>query len=94
MRSDAHDPLAGGQQRLLEAMRDGPAVLDRPDPLRIEVLRPPQRGLMTGVLGLDLSLAADPAGSFVHGSHRVAALVRVRPDHDHALPSLRLVGHR
>ena len=84
MRRDAHDPLACCQQRLLEAIRDGPAVLDRPYPLRIEASRPAQRCLMAGVLGLDLTLTANAARSIVHPSQRVAVLVRVRPDHDHA----------
>ena len=78
MRSDAHD-LASGRAAPARGDARHPAVLDRPDPLRIEVSRRARRGLMFGVLGLDLSLAADPAGSFVHGSHRVAALVMSVP---------------
>jgi hypothetical protein len=40
VRRDAHDPLAGCQQRLLEPARDLPAVLDRPHALRIEPRAP------------------------------------------------------
>ena len=52
MRRDAHDPLAGGQQRLLEPARHVPAVLDRPHPLLIQAARPPQRGEMPRLLAL------------------------------------------
>ena len=48
VRRDAHDPLAGGQQRLLEPARDVPAVLDRPHALLIQAARPPDRGQMPG----------------------------------------------
>jgi hypothetical protein len=41
---DAHDPFAGGQQRLLQPAGDLPAVLDRPHPLIIEPARPFDRG--------------------------------------------------
>ena len=46
MRRHANDPLARGQQRLLEPARDMPAVLDRPHPLLVEASRPTQRGQM------------------------------------------------
>jgi hypothetical protein len=78
MRRDAHDPLAGGQQRLLEPARDVPAILDRPHPLLIQAARPPDRGEMPRIIRLDLPAAADPAGSLVDRRERVRALVRVR----------------
>src|ERR671911_2584842 len=65
VRRDAHDPLAGRDQRLLEPARDMPAVLDRPHPLVIESARPAQRGQMSRLLGLDLALAALAARSLV-----------------------------
>jgi hypothetical protein len=83
MRSDTNDPLPGRQQRLLEPMRDLAAVLDRPDPLAVQLARPLQRGQMPVVCGLDLALAAHSAGSVIDGCQRVRPLVRVRPNHDH-----------
>jgi hypothetical protein len=78
MRRDAHDPLAGGQQRLLEPARDVPAILDRPHPLLIQAARPPDRGEMPRIIRLDLPAAADPAGSLVDRRERVRSLVGVR----------------
>ena len=83
MRRHANDPLARGQQRLLEPARDMPAVLDRPHPLLVEASRPTQRGQMPRFLSLDLALAVDPARAIVHSRQHMCALVRVRADHDH-----------
>jgi hypothetical protein len=84
MRGDADDPLADGQQRLLEPARDVPAVLERPHALSLEAPRPADRGQMPRIISLDLAVATNLAGPLVHRSKRVRALVRVRPDHDHA----------
>ena len=46
MRRHAHDPLARGQQRLLKAPRDMPAVLDRPHAIVIQPAGPAHRGQM------------------------------------------------
>src|SRR3712207_434651 len=46
---------------------------------------------MSRLLGLDLALATHPAGSRIDRRQRVCALVRIRADHDHLPPSLRLV---
>jgi hypothetical protein len=94
VRRDSHHPLAGRQQRPLEPARDGTAVLDRPHPLVVQSARPTHRGQMPRLVGLDLALAALPAAPRIDRRQRVRALVRVRPDHDHLPPSLRLVDHR
>ena len=83
MRRDSHHPLTSRQQRLLEPPRNRAAVLERPDALLIEAARPPGRGQVSGLVGLDLPLAAHPAGSRLDRRQRVRPLVRVRPDHDH-----------
>jgi hypothetical protein len=89
VRRDPHDPLAGGQQRLLEPPRDVPAVLDRPHALLIQATGPADRGEMARLVGLELPLSSHPAGALVHRRQRVRSLVRVRADHDHLPPSLR-----
>ena len=94
VRRHAHDPLAGRDQGLLEPPRDMPTVLNRPHPLVVQPARPTHRRQMPLLVGLDLAGAAPPAGPRVDGRQRVRALVRVRPDHDHPPPSLRLVEHR
>ena len=63
--ANAHDPLAGGQQRLLEPARDLPAVLDRPHPLLIEPARPLDRGQVPRLVRVDLTRAADLARPLV-----------------------------
>ena len=94
VRRDPHDPLAGGQQRLLEPARDVPAVLDRPHPLLVQAPSPPDRGQMPGLVSLDLPAAAHPAGSLIDRRQRVRALVRVRPDHDHMHRPFVWLNHR
>ena len=66
MRRHPDDPLARGQQRLLEPPRDGAAVLDRPHPILIQTTSPPDRGQMPRVIGLDLASAAHPAGALIN----------------------------
>lgn len=83
MRRNPDDPLARGQQRLLKPAGDMPAVLDRPHAFVIQTACPPHRGQMPGIVGRDLPAAANLAGSLVHASERVLALVCVHPDHDH-----------
>jgi hypothetical protein len=83
VRRDAHDPLAGCQQRLLEPARDLPAVLDRPHPLLIEPARPFDPSQVSRLVRVDLTSAADLARPLVDRRERMRALVRVRPDHDH-----------
>jgi hypothetical protein len=78
LRRDPDDLLAGGQQRLLKALGDVPAVLDRPHAIIIQAAGPADRGQMPRLVGLDLAVAADPAGSLVDRRERVRALVRVR----------------
>jgi hypothetical protein len=78
-----HDPLAYGQQRLLEPARDVPAVLKRPHALPIQAPSPPDRGQMPRLVSLDLAAAANPTGPPIHRRQGVRALVRVRTDHDH-----------
>src|SRR5436305_10829729 len=39
---------------------------------------------MSRLVSLDLAAAAHPTGALVHSREHVRALVRVRPDHDHA----------
>jgi hypothetical protein len=89
VRRHPDNPLAGGEQRLLQPPRHVPAVLDRPHPFVVQPARPAHSGQMPRLLGLDLALAAHPAGSRVDGRQRVCVLVRVHPDHDHLPPSLR-----
>jgi hypothetical protein len=57
----AHDPLAGGQQRLLEPARDLPTVLDRPHALIIEPARPFDRGQVPRLVRVDLTMTANLA---------------------------------
>ncbi len=84
---DAHDPFAGGQQRLLQPAGDLPAILDRPHPLIIEPARPFDRGQVPRLVRVNLTSATDPARALVDSRERMRALVRVRPDHDHLRPS-------
>ena len=77
MRRNPDDPLARGQQRLLKPAGDMPAVLDRPHAFVIQTACPPHRGQMPGIVGRDLPAAANLAGSLVHASERVLALVCV-----------------
>jgi hypothetical protein len=74
VRSNPDHALARRQQRLLKAPRDMPAVLDRPHPLLVEASRPPHRRQMPRLIGLDLPLATNPAGSLDHRRQRVGAL--------------------
>jgi hypothetical protein len=74
----------GGQQRLLEPPRDVPAVLDLAHPLVVQAPGPADRCQMPPIVSLDLPAGAYLAGPLVHRSKGVRALVRVRPDHDHA----------
>ncbi len=83
LRRDTHDPLAGRQQRLLQASGHVPTVLDRPHAIVIEASGPANRGQMPGIVSLDLTTAAHPAGSLVDRRQRVRSLVGVRSDHDH-----------
>jgi hypothetical protein len=91
MRRDSHDPLAGGYERLLQAPRDVPAILDRPHAIIVKASRPAHCGEMSGSVGLDLAVAARAARSRIHRSQGVRGLVRVRTDHDHVYrPFVRL----
>ena len=90
LRRDAHDPLAAGDQEPLERAGDVPAVLDRPHPLCVERPRPPQQLAERALARRHGQLAARGGGERVDRAAGVRSLVRVRPDHDHAAPSLRL----
>jgi hypothetical protein len=79
---------------LLEPPRDVTAVLDRPDALLIEAARPPHRGQVPRLVGPNLPLPAQPAGSLVDRRQRVRPLVCVHPNHDHLPPSLRWIERR
>ena len=83
MGGNPDDPLARGQQRLLKPTRDMPAVLDRPHAFVIQAASPAHFREVPRLVGLDLPAAANLAGSLVHASERVLALVRVHPNHDH-----------
>ena len=84
VRCHANDPLTGGDQRLLQAPGDVPAVLDRPHPLVIQPPRPLHRREMPRIISIDLPAAANAAGSLIHRRQRVLVLVRVHPDHNHS----------
>ena len=83
LRRDAQDVLARAQQRPLQAARDAPAVLKRPDALGLQRARPAQRSPMAILVGSDLDLADHDAGAGVDRGERVRALVGIRSDHDH-----------
>ena len=59
------------------------AVLDRPDPLRVQAPAPEQQIVEGAAFGVDCLLGDHTAGSFLEGSRGVRLLVGVRPDHDH-----------
>jgi hypothetical protein len=94
VRCHPHDPLPGPGQRRFEPARNVPAVLDRPHPLIIQPARPAHRSQIPRLLGPDLASAALPARPRIDGRQRVRALVRVRPDHDHAHRPFDLVQRR
>ena len=81
---DPHDSLAAGHERPLEVMGDVPAVLQRPDHVRVDLVRPAQRLAVPVVIRGDLSFAAHLARAGVDGREGVGALVGIRSDHDHS----------
>ena len=79
----AHHPLAGSHQEALQPTGDMAAVLERPDPLLVELARPAKQPLVAGVAGPDRQLV-DRLGSVrIERGGGVGSLVWVRPDHDH-----------
>ncbi len=83
LRRDANDVLTRAQQRPLQAARDAPAVLKRPDALDRRRSRPPQRSPLPVVVGSDLELSDHHAGLGIDCCQSVRALVGIRSDHDH-----------
>ena len=81
---DPHDPLAAGDQEPLERAGHVPAVLDRPHPLGVERARPAQQLAEAGVACRHRQLPPRGGGQRVDRPAGMRALVRVRPDHDHA----------
>jgi hypothetical protein len=92
LRRDAHDPLTGGKQRLLEPAGDRAAVLDRPHPLLIQSPSPANRGQMPRPVRRDLPAAAQLAGAPIHCRQRMRALCVSAPiTIIYTVPSLGLV---
>ena len=71
------------EQEALQRARNVPAVLQGPDPLAIELARPPQQRREPARADLNGLVAEDLTGRDVDRSQRVRALVGVRPEHDH-----------
>ena len=76
---DPHQPLACLEQRPLEAARDMPAVLNRPQPFGFQGLRPHHH-----VTTNRAASVSDRAAELVDGDRRQRVLVYVHSDHDHS----------
>ena len=73
-----HQPLAGSHERLLEPAGHMPAVLQRPQPLPAERLRPPDDTVIDGTGAL-----RQRPSDLVDSDSSERVLVHVHPDHDH-----------
>ena len=91
VRRHPHDPLARRKQRLLEPARARPAVLDRPHAIVIQPTRPPDRGQMPRVIGLDLAGCRAP-GRFPRRPPPARASPCAYPPRSRSCMSLRLVN--
>jgi hypothetical protein len=65
-------------------MGDVPAVLQRPDHIGVDLMRPAQRLAVPVVIRGDLEFAANLARARIDGRESVGALVGIRSDHDHS----------
>ncbi len=83
LRRDAHDALPTRDQEPLERSRHVPAVLERPDPLPIELARPHQQLAEAALARRRGQLPAGARRERVDRPAGVGLLVCVRPDHDH-----------
>jgi hypothetical protein len=75
--------LTAREQEALELARHVPAVLDRPYALAVDATRPDQQLLVPGASRRRCLASVELASLCSYGRKRVAALVRIRSDHDH-----------
>jgi hypothetical protein len=87
-RRDPHDPLAGGNQGLLEMVGEVAAILDRPHDLAVEPLRPAQRFQVPLLASRDLALVEESSCRGVDGRERVG----LNPDAQTARSSITTKG--
>jgi hypothetical protein len=80
---DPQHPLAAGDQKPLQAARDVPAVLKRPDALIVALAGPRHQRPEPRAANLNRALAHQLARRRADAGDRVRALVRVRTEHDH-----------
>jgi hypothetical protein len=92
LRSDPHDALAARDEEPLERAAHVPAVLDRPDPLAVELARPPQQFAEASMARRRGQLATRPGGQRVDRATRVGLLVRVRPNNNHLQRPFELIS--
>ncbi len=91
LRRDPHHPFAACHQEALQRAGDVAAVLDRPDPLGVELAAPGEQLAESRLPRGGGQLAGDLAAGRKDGAAGVGLLVGIRSDHDHLASSLRLV---